>query len=185
MARKVRIYDDGEVQWPNSCAYCRAKTGLVSAAASIGRVTSVRPTLSGAIAVKGELLSMDYPVCQTHQRGLSWASLITRETAGFKFLRGLSYFFGIQVLLMMLIAIPAFIMRLMGGNPGADNGPELPGVMMVIFFFFALSFFLVISAYRKLPLRLVKRNDDGITIKFRNNIYAAEFARLNRDKVFE
>lgn len=183
MARKVRIYRDIEVQWPNSCAKCRKKEGLVSAQASIGRVTSVRPTLTGAIAVSGELMHMGYPVCAQHKKGLELANLLTRNTAGFKFLRGMVYFIGALSLPLLLLLLVSAVLRLAGAPE--SSSPGLPGAMIAIYIVFAFAFLQLISAYRKLPLRLVKQDDAAVTIRFSNNIYAAEFARLNRDKIFE
>ena len=174
MSKKVTLLTDGEVLWPNRCARCGAKSGLVSAGASIGRVTSVRPTLSGEIAVKGELLSLNYPVCQKHASWLGLANLVTRKTAGFAALRFMVFFFGA----LGLILIPTALTRLFRPS---GTGADMPVEMWAIYVVGVLAMIGLIGAYMKLPLRLVKKTDDEVTIKFKNDAYAVEFARLNKD----
>ena len=176
MSKKVTLFTDGEVVWPNRCARCGTKSGLESAGASIGRVTSVRPTLSGELAVKGELLSLNYPVCHAHARWLGLANLVTRKTAGLAALRVMVLFIGT----LGLMLIPTALTRLFVPS---RTGVDMPAEMAAIYVVAALAMIGLIAAYRKLPLRLVKKTDDEVTIKFKNDAYAVEFTRLNKDSV--
>lgn len=178
MSRKLTVLRTEEVQWPNRCAACGAKEGLVAAGASIGRVASVRPTLSGDLAIRGELLSLDYPVCKAHSHGLVFANLLTRKTLGLSFLRGMIWLLGPLSVLTLATAL----FRLLA-EPGGGPGASLPAELMALFVLFAAAFVLLVRAYRKLPLRLVKQTGDGVTIRFRNEGYAVEFGRLNQAHV--
>ena len=174
MSKKVTLLTGEEVLWPNRCARCGAKSGLVTAGASIGRVTSVRPTLSGDLAVKGELLSLHYPVCQAHAKWLGLANLVTRKTVGFAALRVMVFFIGT----LGLMFIPTALFRLFVPS---RTGAGMPAEMAAIYVVAVLAMIGLIGAYMKLPLRLVKQTDDEVTIKFKNDAYAVEFARLNKD----
>lgn len=177
MTRNVQLVDTDEVRWPNSCAKCGTKEGLRKADASIGKITSVRPTLTGGIAVKTELFSLNYPVCEKHAQGLALANAITRKTMGFAALRGMVYLLGPLSLLFILMLPLRFI------NSNAVPRTDLPIAMVGIYVLFALAFIVLIRAYRKLPLRLIKRGDDVVTVKFQNDAYAQSFIRLNRDNL--
>jgi hypothetical protein len=175
MSKKVFLATDGEVFWPNRCARCGTKSGLTSAGASIGRVLSVRPIVAG-LAVKGEILNLDYPVCEAHAKWLGLANLVTRKTTGFAILRVMIFFVGTLGVLL----IPTALTRLFVPS---RTGASMPVEMAAIYIVGALAMIGLIGAYMKLPLRLVKRSDDEVTIKFKNDAYAVEFARLNKDSV--
>ena len=177
MAKNVQLIDSNEVRWPNACAKCGSKQGLRTADASIGKIKSVRPTLAGEIAVKTELFNLNYPVCETHAQGLALANAITRKTMGFAVLRGMVYLLGPLSLLFLLMLPLRFI------NSNAAPRSDLSMAMVAIYVLFALAFIALIRAYRKLPLRLIKRGDDVVTVKFQNDAYAASFIRLNRDNL--
>ena len=177
MARNVQLVDTDEVRWPNSCAKCGTKEGLRTADASIGKIKSVRPTLAGELAVKTEMFNLNYPVCEEHAKGLSFANAITRKTMGFAVLRGMVYLIG-PLSLLLILMLP---LRLIKSNTMPRS--DLPLEMMALYALFALAFIVLIRAYRKLPLRLVKRGDDVVTIKFQNDAYAVSFIRLNRDNL--
>ena len=174
MSKKLTLFTGGEVQWPNRCARCGTKAGLVTAGASIGRVTSVRPTLDGALSVRSELLDLNYPVCQAHARGLSLANLVTRKTMGFAVLRFMVFVMGTLGLSLIPFALIKALSR---------SGTDMPAEMAAIYAVSAFAMIGLIAAYAKLPLRLVKQTEDEVTIKFKNDAYAVEFARLNRDSV--
>ena len=118
MSKKVTLFTGGEVLWPNRCARCGVTSGLVSAGSSIGRVASVRPTLSGGLAVKGELFSLNYPVCGAHAKWLGLANLVTRKSVGFAALRVMIFFAGT----LGLVFIPIALYRHFGpSRTGADT----------------------------------------------------------------
>jgi hypothetical protein len=177
MSTQVTVSTTGQVSWPNRCARCGTKAGLTAAGASIGRVTSVRPTLGGEVAFTGELTSLSYPVCQEHAKGLGWASAVTRKTAGLAALRVLVVFVGV----LGLALVPTVIRRTI--EPPTSDNAGMPLELGAIFVLAALATIALVFAYLKLPLRLVKRTADAVTVKFKNDAYAQEFARLNKDIV--
>lgn len=192
MARKVKIYHGGEVRWPGSCAHCRQKTDLLTADASIGRISKIGASFGEdeedeeeeggpEVTVTGELSRFSYPVCRSHAKGLTAADWATRKSLGLKVLRGMVWILGPLSLLFMVLAFPlALYNSLKSGEP-----MSISWVMIGIYALFAVAFIQLLRAYGKLPLRLVSVTADTTTIKFRNNIYAREFARLNRDIVIE
>jgi hypothetical protein len=172
MSTKLILLTDAEVNWPARCARCGTKVNLTTAGTTIGRGTSLRPTLAGNIAWTSEIVNLRYPVCQAHARWLGIASLVTRKTGGFAAIRGMVYFFGILGLPM----VPTIISRWFGQSTRVG----MP-VFEALFFAGAVGMVGIIAAYLKLPVRLVKQTDDTVTVKFKNDAYAAEFARLNQD----
>lgn len=183
MAKKIKILNTGEVKWPNCCAYCRIDKGLQSAGASVGRVASVRPTMTGAIAVSTEIMSLNYPVCASHAKGLVFANTITRNTLGLSLLRGLIYFIGIPALITLPLMLIGFLLTAFSG--AENTSTDFPMVFMFMYVIAAILLIKLMSAYGKLPLRITKMDEDSITVRFKNNVYATQFMRLNKDILVE
>lgn len=176
MSRKINLSRDHQISWPACCAKCGKKEDLTWASATSGRVTSVAPTLSGAIRIKSELLDLNYPVCQRHAKGLAMANAITRNTFGFKALRGMAYILG-PMSVLFLLALPIVLI-----SPSRTQ-PDLPLAMIALYVALAGAFLMIIRAFRTLPLRIDNQTKDDISIKFGNAQYASAFARLNREGV--
>lgn len=176
MSTKITLSRDHQISWPACCARCGTKEDLTWASATSGRVTSVAPTLSGAIRIKSELLDLAYPVCQRHAKGLALANAITRNTFGFKALRGLTYFLGPPSVLFLL-ALPIVLI-----SPSRTQ-PDVPLAMVALYVFLAGALLMIILAFRTLPLRINKQTRDDISIQFGSARYASAFARLNREGV--
>jgi hypothetical protein len=128
--------------------------------------------------MRGELLSMDYPVCREHASGLAFANLLTRKTLGLSLLRLMIWICGPMAVLGLALAGFRLVL-------GVQTRNSLPGEMIALTIVFAVAFVLLIRAYRRLPLRLVKRTEDSVTIQFKNDGYGVEFARLNRAHLSE
>lgn len=177
LARIVQIIDTNAIRWLNVCATCGTKERLRTADATIRKIKSVRPSLTGDISVKTEMFSLNYPVCEAHAKGLALANTVTGKSAGFAVSRGMVYLLG-PLSLLLILMLP---LRFLTSNGGTQT--DLPVSMLVIYILSALAFDVLIRAYRKLPLRLVKRGDDVVTIKFQNDAYAVAFTRLNQDNL--
>jgi hypothetical protein len=176
MAKTVTILSTEDIQWPSSCSKCRSNKKLTWASATSGRVTSVAPTLTGAISIKSELLDLSFPVCAEHSSGLGLANFFTRNTSGIKMLRGFFYLLGP----LSLLVIATSIIRLVTHH---QSKTSIPFGLMAIFIFSAVVFLLILRAYRTLPVRISGQTEDSVSIKFNNDLYAKEFVRLNRQHV--
>jgi hypothetical protein len=181
MAKKIAIATNSEIHWPPLCAMCRRKDGLSLVDLTSGRVTSVLPNLMGGVTIRSQLVELSYPLCATHGRGLSVANFFTRNTTGFKWLRGYLYFLG-PICLIGAIALPIarFARR---NNPSAADMAGFPTEMYLVFVAIAAMFLWLIFATRKLPLRVSGQTADVITLSFRNVLYANDFVKLNRSIV--
>jgi hypothetical protein len=176
VGKKIAISSLEGINWPPCCAKCTSKDNLTWASATSGRVTSVAPTLGGAVRIKSELLELSYPVCKAHAKGLMLANFITRNTSGFKMLRGFFYYMGA----MSIILLVTLLARLVMPSPTANN---IPPAMLAVFAFCALAFIAIVGSFRKLPLRIAKQSKDDTTISFANVLYANEFVKLNRQRI--
>lgn len=178
---KVTVRSDGGLAWPARCARCEAAGDLTWANASSGRVTSVRPTLGGAVRVGAEMLDLAYPVCKGHSRGLALSNLLTRNTFGLKVLRGFVYLIG-PMGLLMLLTMP---LGRIGRGAQMATGPDLPWPMLAIYLIGAAALVLLIRAYRILPLRIDRQREGEVDLRFRNRAYAKAFVAANPDRALE
>ena len=175
---KLLLDATGEIKWPVSCARCGSTANLTVANATSGRVTSVRPNFAGGISVASELLDLSYPVCAEHARGLALANQLTRNTLGLKFLRGFTYFLGPLSVFFIFIRFLSLVLSLF--RPAARLSSTTPVVFYAISLGFATALFLIVLAFRKVPVRVARHTADVVELKFRNERYAREFAKLNR-----
>ncbi|HJW02304.1 MAG TPA: hypothetical protein VJ548_03405 [Azospira sp.] len=178
MAKTVTISSTENIQWPESCSKCCSNETLAFASATSGRVTSVSPTLTGAVRIKSELLDLSFPVCKNHASGLGMANFFTRNTSGIKMLRGFFYLLGP----ISLLIVGTFLFRLVTQH---QSKSELPLGMMSLFVFCSTIFILILNSYRTLPVRISKQTEDFVSIRFANDLYAKEFARKNRHQVID
>lgn len=178
MGTTVTISSTEDISWPASCSKCRTSENLTWASATSGRVTSVAPTLTGAISIKSELLDLSFPVCKAHTNGLGLANFFTRNTSGIKMLRGFFYLLGP----ISLLVVGTFLVRLITQH---QSNTELSLGMMAIFVFCAIVFSLILNSYRTLPVRISKQTEDFVSIKFQNDLFAKEFVRLNRQHIVD
>lgn len=177
MSKTIKLATDHPISWPARCAMCGTKNDLVWASATSGRVTSVAPTLSGAVRVKSELLDLSYPVCQQHAKGLALANTVTRNTLGFKLLRGVTYFLGpLAILPLVMLPLRWFV-------PSATPRAGTPVALFAIMAIFVVALIVIVRSFRALPLRIEKQTEDTMSIKFRQDRYANEVVKLNRDGV--
>lgn len=181
MAEHLRLANSQLMAWPARCAKCLTKTDLTMCNATSGRIESVRPTLGGSILVKSDLLSLSYPVCVQHVRGLSLANLLTRNTLGARSLRAMLYFLG--PLSIVTLAGPLLIYAVSIAKPAAYRASDLSAGMFLLFMVFAVAFALVIWSFKRLPVRISKHSTELISLAFGNSLYAKEFARLNESLI--
>ena len=175
MTKVVKIKNIHEINWPVCCAKCNASTRLTLANTTSGRVTGISPLPVGAVTIKSDLLNMDYPVCQRHSKGLDSANFLTRNTIGFKFLRGLIYYFG-GMGALLLLTLPV---RLFRDTPSTS----LPGGLVFIFAFSFIALIYLRLLSQSIPLTTKQNKDDSVTIKFRNDQYAEKFKSMNKDNL--
>jgi hypothetical protein len=172
MAKKIEISTSEKIAWPASCAACRSKENLTLASATSGRVTSVSPSLTGAVKFESEILDISFPVCQRHSKGLNFANFMTRNTAGLKFLRVLIYFFGI-------LSIPSVIMYPIKLIKPSQTGMNISVEMILLNAAFLIALIVLIRSFMKLPIRIDKQTANSLALKFRNDLYAVDFVKLN------
>ena len=178
---KVLLDASGEIAWPPSCARCESAVDLTQANATSGRVTSMRPNLAGGLSVAAELLNLSYPVCAQHARGLAFANQLTRNTLGLKVLRGMTYFLGTLSILFLATGALSLVMGLF--RPVARPSAGVPMGMYVIYWAFAVALVLIVLAFRKVPVRVIRQTEDVVGLKFSSARYAREFSKLNRNAV--
>jgi hypothetical protein len=178
MTERLRLAASQPIAWPARCARCLTKNELTTCNATSGHVESIRPTLAGSLAVKSDMLSLAYPVCAEHARGLPLANLLTRNTLGARTLRIMVYVLGplsIVSLATMLATLALSVAKPSARGPGGN----LSAGMLVLVVVFAAAFALVVWSFRKLPVRVGSHTGETISLAFSNARYAKEFARLN------
>ena len=176
MGKKVTLSTLESVNWPACCAKCISRSNLTWASATSGRVTSVSPTLGGAVRIKSELLDLSYPVCEEHAKGLVLANFLTRNTFGFKMLRGFIYLMAPMSVIVLVTLLARLIMH-------SPNAAGMPVGMAIVYVFFVAAFVAIMISFRMLPLRISKQTENGTTITIGNTLYANEFVKLNRQNI--
>lgn len=182
------------VRWPKHCAECGTKEGLVSVSASVVDVKTVKPwmLLLGQHHSEHHTLTLGYPVCPTHARGLPLAHWLTQNGGVPRIVRGVVYFF----ILMMVLAVVMTTVSVLNksgvsATPAAAKaaqvarprewGSMLFSIATMLLPFAGLAF--IVRCYQKVPLRLTRLEDDAVTIRFRVNRFARAFERSNSDIV--
>lgn len=192
MAKTVKVVTtDAEhpVRWPNYCAQCGAKVDLTLVSTKVTDVKTVKPwmLLLGRIHTETHTLEMAYPVCQAHASGMSsFERWITQNGGLSRLLRWVAYFFAGTTLIAVALVIQAMLHKT--GVKATSNVTQptnwasmLNGITMMLLPNVAVV--LVILAYRNVPLRLMRLEDDAVTIKFRVDRYARAFERSNADSI--
>ena len=192
MAKTVKVVTtDAEhpVRWPNYCVQCGAKPDLTLVSTKVTDVKTVKPwmLLLGRIHTETHTLEMAYPVCQAHASGMSSLQRWITQNGGVpRLLRWVAYFFASTTLIAVALVIQAMLHKTgVKANPSASQptnwGAMLNGITMMLLPIVAVV--LVVLAYRKVPLRLTRLEDDAVTIKFRVDRYARAFERANADTI--
>lgn len=198
MAQTVKVVTtdpDHPVRWPKYCAECGAKDGLVSVSTQVVDVKTVKPwmLLLGEHHTEHHTLKMGYPVCPTHARGLPLAHWITQNGGVPRIVRGVVYFFIVTMVLAVGVAIMSSLNKAgVNATAGAAKvatrarepiqwGSMVFTLATMLLPFAALAF--VLHAYKKVPLRLTRLEDDAVTIRFKVNRFARAFERSNSDIV--
>lgn len=178
MAVKVTIKRPAEILWPASCSKSLDRGKLVWVSATSGHVNTVRPTLTGSVKVDTSIVNVHYPVSTERAKGLEFANKLTRNTLGFKIMRGFAYFLGVQAASMLLLKLAVF---LTGKSPHLD----MPIAFAVMFGIGLIAMLMVIWAYRKQPVRIAKSTENTITLKFSNAEYAQKFIAANQENIVQ
>lgn len=179
MAVKITISDPPSIKWPARCSKSMTKDDLVWASATSGHVNSVRPTLTGTVNVDSTLVNIHFPVNSQHAKGLGLANLLTRSTLGFKIIRGFAYFFGALATPMLLIKLVSLFI----GN--FTSSSDMPVAFFLMYLAGFILMLMIIWAYRKQPVRVIKSKEDAVTLKFQNEEYAKQFYAANQANIIQ
>lgn len=193
MATTIKVVTtdtDHPIRWPSYCTQCGAKEGLVQVYTQATDVKTVKPwtLLFGVSHTEHYTLKLGFPVCKAHTAGLAPAQWITQNGGIPRIVRWAVYFFFIATLAGISIGLYSILFKA-GVNPssgakaarlGPTNwGAVLSGLSTFLLPFAAAGY--VLHAFRKVPLRLTRLEDDAVTIRFKVDRYARAFARSNQD----
>jgi hypothetical protein len=189
MAMTVKVVTSDEeypVRWPNCCAQCGSKKDLTLVRTKVYDTRLVKPwmLLLGRIHTRTHTLEMGYPVCKDHASG--WQSLarwITQNSGLPRTLRWVAYFFASTMLIAAAVAVQAMLHKSGVKTGGSGTSPPFNWSSMLssitIMLLPIVSVALVARAYRIVPLRLTRLEDDAVTIRFNVNRFARAFERAN------
>ena len=170
------------IHWPKECAHCCSDKALRPVQAGIARgQMGVGDALRGR--VRFSPLALHYPVCDAHASQAALASWLMRKSPLPTLLRAWCWLMGPQVLLwavLMLVGSGAALLK--GGTRAAtqtSGAGGLPWVLVALLAASALGWLLVLWARQRVPVRLVKLEDDAVTLDLSNARFARHFSRAN------
>jgi hypothetical protein len=189
MNAKVKILTgEGPIHWPGECARCCATGRLQAVHVGIARnVTSLVDGVQGKS--RYQTLGMHYPVCNAHAAWAAFASWLTRKSPLPNLLRGAAYLVGTPA--VVLFAMKGLVAVLVlwswyGGHSRQNPWPQLTPddwFFPLVFACCAVLLVLVLMAFRRVPVRLLKLESDALVIRFANERFARHFARANAQTV--
>ena len=169
MEIKMNIHGNQEIVWPSTCAICGLPTIERSGRASLYVVDS-KHKLMPWVEWSEKALSIRYPACTSHRIKIFILSFFANPriyTAVIHFCMTVALL--ISFFYLMSVTIDAINKKLVNDYSDA-----------LIFFIISLSWFATfIYAKLFLPVKLLKLDDDAMTIEIRNVTYAKEFVALN------
>jgi hypothetical protein len=176
---------DQALRWPKECAHCCASgTALRPVQAGIAR-----GRMDALDAVRGRVrfstLALHYPVCQAHAQQATLASWLMRKSPLPTLLRAWFWFTGPQVLLFVLLALAGLGLALIKGSTSNGHGSSsnLPWPLLALCLVSALGWLAVLWARVRVPVRLVRLEDDAVTLDLSNPRFARHFVRANEDLI--
>lgn len=173
------------IRWPKECAHCCASgQPLQPVQAGIARAG-----MGAADALRGQVrfstLALQYPVCQAHAGSAALASWLMRKSPLPTLLRAWCWFVGPQVLLLALLGLVGALLVLFKGSAGGSGGSglSLPWPLLLLGAASALGWLAVLWARKRVPVRLVRLEDDAVTLDLANARFARHFVRANEDRI--
>jgi hypothetical protein len=134
-------------------------------------------------------LGLHYPVCNTHAGWAAFASWLTRKSPLPNLLRWAGYLVGTPALVLFAIKGLVAVMVLWSWYAGRSRQDPW-GQLTPEDWFFPLLFgacavllVLVLAAFRRVPVRLLKLESDALVIRFSNERFARHFVRANGPSV--
>lgn len=169
MEIKINISGNQEIVWPTTCAICGLPTRERNGKASLYFVDS-KHKLMPWIGWSEKTLSIRYPACSSHRIKIFILSFFTNR-------RIYNYVITICMSIMLLISLFYLMSVIIDAiNNKSVNNPS----DALIFFIIAASWFaMFIYAKLFLPVKLIKVDDDAMTIELKKEAYAKEFVALN------
>ncbi len=175
---------DQALRWPKECAHCCASgTALHPVQAGIAR-----GHMGALDAVRGQVrfstLALHYPVCQDHAQQATLASWLMRKSPLPTLLRAWFWFTGPQVLLFVLLALVGLGAALFKGSASSHgSSTHLPWPLLALCLTSALGWLAVLWARVRVPVRLVRLEDDAVTLDLTNPRFARHFVRANEELI--
>ena len=192
MAKKEHLkilIEDAPIRWPNECAHCTGKEGLVPVEAGIAKdTTSLWHRLLGGTTYT--TYALQFPVCKAHAASASFASWLTRRSPLPRLLRGYAYFVAPVAALTLVLRTAIWLVDFFKQTTGRGTSPlQWSGEN---FWFFTLltqaslvMLALVIYAYQRAPIRLSGLEPDAVKVHFSNPRFARHFKALNKGIVID
>lgn len=178
----------GEIQWPRECARCCGTDQLRPVHVGIAKeVTGLGDVVRGRR--RYQTLGLHYLACVQHAGWAAFASWLTRKSPLPNLLRWSAYLFGIPALLIAVLKLLVWLALVgawfTGGakrNPWQVAAPD-DWFFPLLFGACAVLLVLVVMAFRRVPVRLLKLEEDAMVIRFASARYARHFARVNPELV--
>ena len=185
MKTKVKVLTvEGPIHWPSECARCCALGELQTVHMGIARdVSSLVDRVQGT--TRYQTMGLHYPACNDHAAWAAFASWLTRKSPLPNLLRAAAYLIG--PLALLAITLHSLVWLLQVGLWFAGNTRNNPWMVKVPDNLFLPLFLgtcaallvLVVWAFRSVPVRLLKLEDDAVLIRFTNERFARHFLRAN------